>query len=329
VTSLVSLDDIRAAAARVKGVVRRTPLIEVGGTAGEPAFAIKCENMQPAGAFKIRGAYNMMAQLPPEARAAGVITYSSGNHGQAMALAAQRLGIRAVVVMPETAPRVKVNGAERLGAEVLFAGTTVLDRKARAETEAAARRLTMVPPFDHPWIIAGQGTCGLEVVEQCAGLNEVYVPMGGGGLISGVAVAVKTLRPDARVIGVEPEGAPKMTASRAAGHPVTLAKTASIADGLLSIRPGDLTFAHVQALVDDLITVTEDEIETGIKWLFDNANVVAEPSGAVTVAAVLGSRKATAGTVAVISGGNVAPEDYARYITRSAASPRRFPPPLM
>ena len=320
------MDDIRAAAARIEGFVRHTPLIDVGGVAGEPAFAVKCENMQPAGAFKIRGAYNMIAQLPPEARAAGVITYSSGNHGQAMALAAQLLGIRAVVVMPETAPRVKVSGALRLGAEVLFAGTTVLERKARAEAEAEAHGLTMVPPFDHPWIIAGQGTCGLEVVEQCPGLTAIYVPMGGGGLVSGIAVAVKALRPAARVIGVEPEGAPKMTASRAAGQPVTLPKTASIADGLLSIRPGDLTFAHVQALVDDLVTVTESEIEDAIKWLFDNANVVAEPSGAVTVAAVLRTRTVPAGTVAVISGGNVAPEDYARYITRATASLLRFPP---
>jgi len=285
--SLVTLDEIRTAAARIAGVARRTPLIDVGGIAGEPAFAIKCENMQPTGAFKIRGAYNMIAQLSPEVRAAGVITYSSGNHGQAMALAARLLGLRAVVVMPQTAPRVKVLGAERLGAEVLFAGTTVLDRKSRAETEAAARGLTMVPPFDHPWIIAGQGTCGLEVMEQCSSLAAVYVPMGGGGLISGISVAVKSLRSGARVIGVEPEGAPKMTVSRAAGHPVTLPKTSSIADGLLSIRPGDLTFEHVQALVDDLVTVSEPEIAAAVKWLFDNTNVVAEPSGAVSVAAVL------------------------------------------
>ena len=314
-TSLVSLDDIRAAAARIAGVARRTPLIDVGGINGEPAFAIKCENMQPAGAFKIRGAYNMVAQLSAEARGAGVITYSSGNHGQAMALAARLLGIRAVVVMPETAPRVKVEGAERLGAEVLFAGTTVLDRKARAETEAAAHGLTMVPPFDHPWIIAGQGTCGLEIVEQCPAVSTVYVPMGGGGLISGVSVAVKTLRPATRVIGVEPEGAPKMTVSRAAGHPVTLPKTASIADGLLSIRPGDLTFAYVQALVDDVLTVSEREIAAAVKWLFDHANVVAEPSGAVSVAAVLRQRPVADGIVAIISGGNVAPQDYAKYIT--------------
>ncbi len=311
--SLVTVEEIRAAAERIAGIARRTPLIEVGGF-GEPAFAIKCENMQPAGAFKIRGACNMIAQLSPEARAAGVITYSSGNHGQAMALAARETGIRAVVVMPETAPRVKVDGARRLGAEVLFAGTTVLDRKARAEAEAAARGLTMVPPFDHPWIIAGQGTCGLEVIEQSPSLSAVYVPMGGGGLISGMAVTVKALRPGVRVIGVEPEGAPKMTVSRSAVHPVTLPKTASIADGLLSIRPGDLTFAHVQALVDDLITVSEPEIAAAVKWLFDHANVVAEPSGAVSVAAVVRERPAGAGAVAVISGGNVAPEDYARYI---------------
>jgi threonine dehydratase len=315
VTSLVSIDDIRAAAARITGVVRRTPLIDVASATGERAFSIKCENMQPAGAFKIRGAYNMILQLSPDARAAGVITYSSGNHGQAVALAARLLGLRAVVVMPETAPRVKVVGTERLGAEVLFAGTTVLDRMSRAESEAAAHGLTMVPPFDHPWIIAGQGTCGLEVVEQSPSLSAVYVPMGGGGLISGIAVAVKSLRPGARVIGVEPEGAPKMTVSRAAGHPVTLPKTASIADGLLSIRPGDLTFAHVQALVDEVVTVSEQEIVAAVKWLFDNANVVAEPSGAVSVAAVLREQRVAAGEVAIISGGNVPPEDYARYIT--------------
>jgi threonine dehydratase len=211
---------------------------------------------------------------------------------------------------------VKSAGAERLGAEVLFEGTTVLDRKARAESEAASRGLTMVPPFDHPWIIAGQGTCGLEMVEQCPWLSTVYVPMGGGGLVSGVSVAVKASRGDrVRVVGVEPEGAPKMTASRAAGRPVTLEKTASIADGLLSIRPGDFTFAHVQRLVDEIITVSDDEIARAVKWLFDHANVVAEPSGAASVAAVLRLREAAAGTVAIVSGGNVAPEDYAKYIS--------------
>jgi threonine dehydratase len=220
--------------------------------------------------------------------------------------------------MPETAPRVKVSGAERLGAEVLFAGTTVLDRKSRAESEAVARGLTMVPPFDHPWIIAGQGTCGLEIVEERPSVSAVYVPIGGGGLISGVAVAVKALRPSVRIVGVEPVGAPKMTASRAAGHPVTLPKTTSIADGLLSIRPGDLTFAHVQALVDDVLTVDDGEIASAVKWLFDNANIVAEPSGAASVAAVLRDKPANPDVVAVLSGGNVPPEDYAKYITGSS-----------
>jgi len=312
--ALVSLAEIRAAATRIAGVARRTPVIDVGAGL-DPTFAVKCEHMQPAGAFKIRGAFNMLSQLAPDVRARGVITYSSGNHGQAMALAARLLGVRAVVVMPETAPHVKVAGAQRYGAEVLFAGTTVLDRRALAESEAAARGLTMVPPFDHPWIIAGQGTCGLEIADQVSRLSRVYVPVGGGGLISGVATAIKTLCPDVQVIGVEPAGAPKMRVSRSAGQPVTLPKTASIADGLLSLRPGDLTFAHVQAFVDDIVTVDDGEIAGAVKWLFDHANLVAEPSGAASVAAVLrqGDRLAR-GTVAVISGGNVAPEDYARYI---------------
>lgn len=317
--ALISVDDVRAAAVRIAGVVRRTPLIEVGGVGLRSAFAIKCENMQPAGAFKIRGAYNMIARLPPDARAAGVITYSSGNHGQAVALAAWLLGLRAVIVMPKTASRVKVAGAERYGAEIQFAGTDVLERKARAESEAAERGLTIVPPFDHPWIIAGQGTCGLEIVDQSPALSTVYVPMGGGGLISGVAAAIKALRPDVRIVGVEPSGAPKMSASRAAGRPVTLPGTSSIADGLLSIRPGDLTFAHVQALVDDVVTVEDREIGAAVKWLFDHANVVAEPSGAASVAAVLrdDDAHATPGTVAVVSGGNVAAEEYAKYISDS------------
>jgi len=320
VTSLVSLHDIRAAAARIAGVARRTPLIEVGGAGIGPTFAVKCENMQPAGAFKIRGAYNMLAQLSPEARAAGVITYSSGNHGQAMALAARLLGARAVVVMPETAPRVKVAGAERYGAEVLFAGTTVLDRQARAQSEAAARGLTMVPPFDHAWIIAGQGTCGLEIVEQAPVLSTVYVPMGGGGLISGVSAAVKSLRIDVRIVGVEPAGAPKMSRSLAAGHPITLDKTESIADGLMPVRPGDLTFEHVRAFVDQVVTVDDAAIARAALWLFFEAKQVVEPSGAATVAAVLWPdphgplADRTKKVVAVVSGGNVAPETLAKLV---------------
>ncbi len=311
--TLVSLGAIESAAERIRGVALRTPLVDVAfGMAG---FALKCENLQPMGAFKIRGAANMLLQLGDAARG-GVITYSSGNHGQAVAMAAQILGIRAVVVMPETATRVKVEGARKYGAEVLFAGTTSLDRQARAEAESAARGLIMVPPFDHPWIVAGAGTVGLEILEQRPDLSAVYVPMGGGGLIAGVAAAIKQRRPEVRVVGVEPAGAPKMSASRAAGRPVTLERTASIADGLLALRPGAITFAHVQAFVDDVVTVPEPSIAKAIAWLFREARLVAEPSGAVTTAAILDAGgPSPPGTVAVISGGNVSAEDYVRYLS--------------
>jgi threonine dehydratase len=322
-SGLVTLDDIEAAAARIRGVAVRTPVVEIASAGSQrprPArsMVLKCENLQPMGAFKIRGAYNFLAQLPLEARAAGVITYSSGNHGQAVALAAARLGVRAIVVMPETAPQVKVDGVRRYGGEVIVAGTTSIDRRTRAEQEAAARGLTMVPPFDHPWIIAGAGTCGLELLEQCADVQAVYVPVGGGGLISGVAATVKRRRPGVRVIGVEPAGAAKMSASRAAGRPVRLDRTASIADGLLPVQPGDLTFAHVQAFVDDLVTVDDGAIAAAVAWIFREARLVAEPSGAASVAAVLAAGTVAGPTVAVVSGGNVSATDFARYIGASA-----------
>jgi threonine dehydratase len=306
---LVTISDIKAAAERIRGLAVRTPVVET------PVIALKCENQQPMGAFKIRGAVNFLAQMSPEARRVGVITYSSGNHGQAVALAARQLGMLAVIVMPETAPRVKVEGVKSYGGEVIFAGTTSVDRKTRAEAEAAARGLTIVPPFDHPWIIAGAGTTGLEILEQKPDVRSVYVQVGGGGLIAGIAAAVKGTRSDVRVTGVEPAGAAKMAASRAAGRPVKLEKTASIADGLLPLRPGDLTFAHVQAFVDDLVTVTEDDIASAVAWLHREAGIVAEPSGATAVAYVLRQPPAS-GTVAVVSGGNVSPEDHARYLAR-------------
>jgi len=307
---MVTLDDIRAAAVRIRGVALRTPLLDVG------PLSLKCENLQPMGAFKVRGACNMIAQLPPESRAAGVITYSSGNHGQAVALVAQRFGIPAVVVMPETTPPIKVEGVRRYGGEVLFEGTTTLQRKRRAEQELAARGMTMVPPFDDPWVIAGQGTVGLEILEQCPGVTTVYVPAGGGGLISGVSAAIKGMRGGVRIVGVEPEGAAKMSRSRAAGHPVTLERVSSIADGLLAVRPGDLTFEHVQTLVDEVMTVSDDQIRSAVRWLFRNASLVAEPSGAAAVAGALAQGPARSGTtVAIVSGGNVDPAAYAGYIT--------------
>ena len=314
--SLVPLDAIHEAAARIGSIARRTPVLDVSHLAARPLW-LKCESHQPGGAFKIRGATNMLLRLDAAARARGVITYSSGNHGQAVALAAARLGLPAVIVMPTTAPAIKVAGVRRWGAEIIQEGTTSLDRKRRAEAEAASRGLTMVPPFDHPWIIEGQGTCGLEILDQVREADVVVAPVGGGGLISGVAAAVRQTQPDVRVVGVEPAGAAKMTASLAAGHPVTLERAASIADGLIPVRPGDLTFAHAQAFVDRMVTVTDEQIARATLWLFHEAKQVVEPSGAASVAAVLWPNPdgplADAGSrvVAILSGGNVAPDTLA------------------
>jgi threonine dehydratase len=321
--SLVSLDAIREAADRIRAIARRTPILDVSDLAARPLW-LKCEPQQPGGAFKIRGATNMMMRLSPDARTRGVITYSSGNHGQAVAIAASRLGAPAVVVAPTTARAIKVAGMKRWGAEVILEGTTSEHRRARALKEAAARGLTMVPPFDHEWIIAGQGTCGLEILEQAPDVDVVVVPVGGGGLIAGVAAAVKQSNPAIRVVGVEPAGAAKMSTSIAAGHPVTLESTSSIADGLMPVRPGDLTFEHVRAFVDDVVTVSDDEVARASLWLFYEAKQVVEPSGAATVGALLwptrGSLLAdtTKRVVAILSGGNVAPETLAELEKRYA-----------
>jgi threonine dehydratase len=279
---------------------------------------LKCEPQQPGGAFKIRGATNMLKRLPAEALKRGVITFSSGNHGQAVALAASRLGAPAVIVMPTTAPAVKVTGVKRWGAEVVLEGTTSVDRRVRAETIAAERGLTMVPPFDHEWIIEGQGTCGLEILEQVPNVDVVVVPIGGGGLASGVAAAIKQSRPGVKVVGVEPAGAAKMTASLAAGHPVTLDSTKTIADGLMPVRPGDITFEHAKTFIDSVVTVDDAAIARAALWLFHEAKQVVEPSGAASVAAALWPGKGSplentrAVVVAVLSGGNVAPETLAQ-----------------
>lgn len=303
-TAFITLDDIRAAALRIAPMARVTPLLDAADAAGRP-LRLKCEHMQPGGAFKIRGAYNMIAQLTDDERRRGVITYSSGNHGKAMALAANALDAPAVVVMPTTAPQIKVDAVLALGAELILDGTTSLDRQRRAEAEAAARGLTIVPPFDHRWIIAGQGTAGLEILAQCPDVETILVPVGGGGLAAGVAAAIKLSRPDVRVIGVEPAGAAAMRASLDAGQAVTLERTQSIADGLMAVRPGDLTFAHVRQFVDAVITVEEDEIAGAVLWLTDRMSIRAEPSGAATVAAALAGRGGDGVVVAIVSGGNV------------------------
>jgi threonine dehydratase len=320
-TALVTLDEITAARDRIRPAARVTPLVEAPfpREGGSTRLFLKAESLQPMGAFKIRGAFNMIAQLPPDQWRRGVITYSSGNHGQAVAMAAELLGAPAVIVMPTTAPAVKVDGAKSYGAEVQFAGTTSTDRKTHAERVAAERGLTIVPPFDHREIIAGQGTAGMEILEQCPDVGAVYVPIGGGGLLSGVATAIKRLKPRVRVIGVEPEGAPTMKTAVAAGEPVSLPQTGSIADGLLTIRAGDLTFAHAREYVDEFVTVSDDAIAAAVAWLFRHARLVVEPSGAASTAAVmlgLGDTTGATHVVAVVSGGNVAPDAFARYVNR-------------
>jgi threonine dehydratase len=317
---LVELDAIRAAAIRIEIAARRTPLVDVSQAlpAGSPALLLKCENLQPIGAFKLRGAVNMVAQLSASERRHGVITYSSGNHGQALAFAARLLGCPAVVVMPTTAPGVKVEGVRALGAEVIFEGTMSSERKRRAEAEAATRSLTMVPPFDHPWIVAGQGTVGLEILEQQPDVEMVFVPVGGGGLVAGVAAAIKAIQPKVRIVGVEPAGAPKMTRSLEAGRIVTLDRVQSLADGLIPVAPSQLTFDHVRDLVDEVVTVTDEQIAAALRWIFREARQVAEPSGAASVAAVLERldqrRRDRGPIVAVISGGNADQATFAEIL---------------
>jgi threonine dehydratase len=309
---LVSLEAVREAAAALRDVVVRTPLLsspELAERSGAAEVRLKCENLQRVGAFKARGAYHYIASLPREARARGVVTYSSGNHAQAVALAARLLGLRAVVVMPTTAPQVKIAGARELGAEVLFEGTTSLERKRRAEAVAGAEGLAIVPPFDDPLIIAGQGTVGLEIVEDWPEVDAVLAPIGGGGLASGVAVAVKGSIPEAHVWGVEPEGGASMKAALEAGGPVTLEGTGSIADGLLPVRAGDLTWRHLSELAEGVFTVSDDAIREAAAFVLRRHHLVVEYSGAATVAALLGAPPALHGrrVAAVLSGGNLDP----------------------
>ena len=263
--ALVSLDDIRRAAVALQGVAVRTPLLRsdaLEAHAGVPVY-LKPEMLQRGGAFKFRGAYWFVSQLSAEERARGLVAPSSGNHGQAVAFAARLFGTTATIVMPTTATRAKRDGAERLGAAVELAGTTSAERMARAIEICAATGATMVPPYDHPWIIAGQGTLGLEIGEDLPEVGTVIVQVGGGGLSSGVAAAIKGLAPQARVIGVEPEGSPKLSKARAAGEPVNIPPNPTgLADGLLAVRIGALPFAHHQRYMDEVVTVPDAAVFT-------------------------------------------------------------------
>lgn len=306
--ALVTLDDIRRAASRMAGVAVRTPLLPLDAIGAEIGVRLeaKPEMLQRGGAFKFRGAWTWLDRMDPAARSRGVIAPSSGNHAQAVALAAKLFGVPATVVMPTTVTRAKRGGAERLGARIELAGTTTQDRMDRAIEIARETGGTLVPPYDDATIVAGQGTTGMEIVEDAPDVETVLVPVGGGGLSAGVATAVKLAAPRARIIGVEPAGAPKLTRARAAGRPVRLDRTESIADGLLAIEVGRIPFAHHQAYLDEVVLVDDDALAGAMRLLLDRAKLVAEPSGAITVAALLsGAARARGRTVVVLSGGNV------------------------
>jgi threo-3-hydroxy-L-aspartate ammonia-lyase len=318
---LVTLDQIRTAAERLRGVAIRTPLVPFGPPARRRF--LKAESLQPIGAFKIRGAYAFVAGLDPAERARGVITYSSGNHAQGVARAARLLGIPAVVVMPTDAPAIKRERVQADGAEVILVGTSGEEREVAARALARERGLTVVPPYDDDRIIAGQGTIGLELVEDLPDLAGVLVPIGGGGLSSGIATAVKALRPDARVIGVEPELGADARDSIASGSIVrwdAAQVSLTIADGTRSQAIGERNFEHLRANLDAIVTVSEAEIAAGVRLAAEQSRLVAEPSGALSVAA-LAFRGREAGldgldgpVVAIVSGGNVDPDRYLEYL---------------
>jgi threonine dehydratase len=307
-TQLVTLRDLEAAARVLAPVAVRTPLLPadvISDMVGGPVW-IKPEMLQRGGAFKFRGAFNFLSRMDPDVRRRGVIAPSSGNHAQAVALAAKLFGVPATVVMPTTVTTAKRTGAERLGARVVLAGTTRDERKAGAEELVQREGLTLVPPYDHQVIIAGQGTVGLEIADDMPNVEAVLVPVGGGGFSAGVASAIKLRLPNARVIGVEPAGAPKLSRARAAGKPVKLAHTGGLADGLLAVEIGHVTFAHHQEYLDDVVLVDDATLRRAMRLLLDRMKLVVEPSGAITVAALLEGKFTPRGpTVAVLSGGNI------------------------
>ena len=313
---LVTIGDIRAAAERIRGVALRTPLLP-----WDERTWLKPESLQPIGAFKIRGAYNRIASLTDAERSRGVVTYSSGNHAQAVARSARLLGTRAVICMPQNAPRIKVAGVERDGAEIVFTGNDSEDRHRRALELIEERGLVMVEPYDDPAIIAGQGTCGLEIVEDLPEVTSVLVPVSGGGLASGVATAVAALAPTARVVGVEPELAADAKESLESGGLVrwTAAQTGrTMADGLRTNSLGRLPFEHLRRFLAGIVTVSEEQIGEAMRQLAARARLVVEPSGAAAMAAELsdaaGREPGDEVRVVVVSGGNVDPELYLRIL---------------
>ncbi len=327
---MVTLDDIKAAQARLRGVAVRTPLIRyfppAGSANGGGDLWLKPESLQPMGAFKLRGAYNKIASLTPDERQRGVISYSSGNHAQGVAYAARELGVKAVIVMPRNAPRIKMESTAALGAEIVTVGPASAERMQRAEELAAQHGYAIVPPYNDEQIIAGQGTIGLEILEDCPDVELVLVPVGGGGIASGISAAIKLSGSRAKVIGVEPELANDAQQSFRSGEIVSLSAervSSTLADGLRTQSVGPINFEHLRLYLDDIVTVSEEEIRSAMRRMASAARVVSEPSGAVGFAAWAfrgGELPPATKTVAVITGGNVDPVLLAQILEDGAAA---------
>jgi threonine dehydratase len=323
----VGIDQIHQAARVLEGVAVHTP-VELSRVrsdyAGGPTV-LKCENLHRTGAFKIRGAYNRIFRLSGEERARGVVAASAGNHAQGVALGASMLGVRSTVFMPAGAPIPKVEATTRYGAKVVLEGTVYDEAAAAAAEYCEAQGAVMVHPFDHPDVIAGQGTIALEILEQLPDTTTIIVPVGGGGLISGIAAATKAIRPDVRVVGVEAEGAAAVSRSLAAGHPVTLDQVSTIADGLATKATGELTLPHIEQFVDDVVTVKEEELAEAVLLLAERAKLVAEPAGAAAVAAAMTRQGGlTFPAVALLSGGNIDPMLLVRVMSFGMGASGRY-----
>ncbi len=323
----VSLEDIRTAATALEGIAIRTPMEGarwLSALAGGP-IRLKCENLQRTGSFKPRGAYLRISRLSAEEKALGVVAASAGNHAQGVALSAQLLGIRSTVFMPEGAPIPKVNATRGYGAEVVFHGQYLDQAIVEAKKYAEQTGAVFISPFDHVDIVAGQGTCGLEILEQAPQVETVLVPTGGGGLLAGIAIAIKSQRPDVRVIGVQAAEAAAFPPSLAQGHPVQLETMRTMADGIAVGRPGDITFHAVQQYVDEVVTVSEDSLARALVALMERAKQVVEPAGAAAVAALMDDPTAY-GTpaVAVLSGGNIDPLLLGKVIRHGMAAAGRY-----
>ncbi|WP_405432910.1 threonine ammonia-lyase [Streptomyces anulatus] len=321
------LDDVRGAQKMLSGVARVTALEgsrHLTELVGSPVH-LKCENLQRTGSFKLRGAYVRISGLTPVERAAGVVAASAGNHAQGVALASSLLGVRSTVFMPVGAPLPKVAATREYGAEVRLHGQVVDETLAAAQQYAEETGAVFIHPFDHPDIIAGQGTVGLEILEQCPEVRTIVLGIGGGGFAAGVAVAVKALRPDVRIVGVQAEGAACYPPSLAAGHPVSLDSPATMADGIKVGRPGDVPFRLIEELVDEVRTVTEDELSSALLLCLERAKLVVEPAGASPVAALLSDPQAFRGpVVAVLSGGNVDPLLMQRILRHGMSAAGRY-----